>query len=90
MDQVLRNPFRVLGLPVTASSREISKRISDLEMFAELGKAKEYPGDLLALGEIDRSIEAIKDAARRIELPETKIFHSFFWFRSGVLAPTRY
>lgn len=83
MDLVLRNPFRVLGLPVTASSREISKRISDLEMFAELGKVKEYPGDLSALGEIDRSIEAIKDAARRIELPEAKIFHSFFWFRSG-------
>ena len=80
---VLRNPFRVLGLPVTASSREISKRISDLEMYAELGKAKEYPGDLLALGEIDRSVDAIKEAARCIELSEAKVFHSFFWFRIG-------
>ena len=83
MDLVLRNPFRVLGLPVTASSREIAKRVSDLEMFAELGKDKNYPNDFPDLGEIDRSMEAIKDAARRIELPEMRVFHSFFWFRDG-------
>lgn len=83
MDLVLRNPFRVLGLPVTASSREIAKRVSDLEMFAELGKDKTYPNDFPDLGEIDRSMEAIKDAARRIELPEMRVFHSFFWFRDG-------
>jgi len=83
MDLVLRNPFRVLGLPVTASSREIAKRVSDLEMFAELGKDKKYPNDFPDLGEIDRSMEAIKDAARRIELPEMRVFHSFFWFRDG-------
>ena len=83
MDLVLRNPFRVLGLPVTASSREIAKRVSDLEMFAELGKDKTYPNDFPDLGEIDRSMEAIKDAARRVELPEMRVFHSFFWFREG-------
>lgn len=83
MDLVLRNPFRVLGLPVTASSREIAKRVSDLEMFAELGKDKTYPHDFPDLGVIDRSMEAIKDAARRIELPEMRVFHSFFWFRDG-------
>jgi DNA-directed RNA polymerase subunit RPC12/RpoP len=83
MDFVLRNPFRVLGLPVTASSREIAKRVSDLELFAELGKEKTFPNDFPDLGDIDRSMEAIKDAARRIELPEMRVLHSFFWFRDG-------
>lgn len=83
MDLVLRNPFRVLGLPVTASSREIAKRVSDLELFSELGKQQSYPRDFPEMGEIDRSTEAIKDAARRIELPEMRVFHSFFWFRDG-------
>lgn len=83
MELVLRNPFRVLGLPVTASSREIAKRVSDLEMFAELGKEKSYPLDLSELGEIDRSLESVKDAARRVELPEMRVFYSFFWFRIG-------
>lgn len=83
MELVLRNPFRILGLPVTASSREVAKRVSDLEMFAELDKEKTYPGDLAEIGEIDRSLESIKDAARRIELPEMRVFYSFFWFHSG-------
>jgi DNA-directed RNA polymerase subunit RPC12/RpoP len=83
MELILRNPFRVLGLPASASSREIAKRVSDLEMFAELGKEKTYPLDLSALSEVDRSLDAVKDAARRIELPEMRVFYSFFWFRNG-------
>lgn len=83
MELILRNPFRVLGLPASASSREIAKRVSDLEMFAELSKEKTYPLDLSALSEVDRSLDAVKDAARRIELPEMRVFYSFFWFRNG-------
>lgn len=83
LDLVLNNPFRVLGLPATATSREITKRISDLEVFAELGKARSYARDFLALGPLDRSVEAVRDAARKIEQPEGKLFHSFFWFRPG-------
>ncbi len=83
MELVLNNPFRVLGLPATASTRDITKRISDLETFAELGKAKSYPHDFPGLGALDRSIEAIKDAARKIEQAEGRLFHSFFWFRAG-------
>ena len=83
LDLVLNNPFRVLGLPATATSRDITKRISDLEVFAELGKARNYALDFLALGPLDRSVEAVRDAARKIEQPEGKRFHSFFWFRPG-------
>jgi len=83
VDLVLNNPFRVLGLPATASTRDITKRISDLETFAELGKVKTYPLDLPSLGALDRSLEAIKDAARKIEQAEGRLFHSFFWFRAG-------
>ncbi len=83
MELVLNNPFRVLGLPATASTRDITKRISDLETFAELGKAKTYPHDFPGLGTLDRSLEAIKDAARKIEQAEGRLFHSFFWFRAG-------
>jgi hypothetical protein len=83
VELVLNNPFRVLGLPATASTRDITKRISDLETFAELGKSKSYPHDFPSLGTLDRSHEAIKDAARKIEQAEGRLFHSFFWFRAG-------
>ncbi len=83
MELILNNPFRVLGLAATASSRDIVKRISDLETFAELGKQKSYPTDFPHFGALNRSIDSIKDAARKIEQAEGKLFHSFFWFRSN-------
>lgn len=83
MELVLDNPFRVLGLPATATSREISKRVSDLETFAELGKTKKYDADVPSLGTIERTVAAVKAAAQKIEQAESKLFHSFFWFRSG-------
>lgn len=83
MELILNNPFRVLGLQATASTRDIAKRVSDLETFAELGKSKVYPHDFPRLGALDRSLEAIKDAARKIEQTEDRLFHSFFWFRAG-------
>jgi hypothetical protein len=83
LDLILNNPFRVLGLPATASSRDIAKRISDLETYAELGKTKTYPSDFLSLGPLIRTSDAIKEAAQKIEQAEGKLFHSFFWFRSS-------
>lgn len=83
MDLILKNPFRVLGLPATSTSREIAKRISDLEMFAELGKIKSYPYDFTMFGDIHRDVDSIKDAARKIESAEGRLLHSFFWFRSS-------
>ena len=83
MDLILKNPFRVLGLPATSTSREIAKRISDLEMFAELGKIKSYPFDFTIFGDIHRDVDSIKDAARKIESAEGRLLHSFFWFRSS-------
>ena len=82
MDLVLKNPFRILGVPVTATAREIAKRASDLEIFAEMGKDKVYPQDYRVLGAIDRSLDAVKDAVRRIEKPQDRLFYSLFWFRS--------
>ncbi len=47
MDLIYQNPFRVLGIPVTATDREIAKQINDLTIYAEMGKAIEYDSDKL-------------------------------------------
>ena len=80
MDAILNNPFRILGLPTTASDKEIAKRVSDLLIYAEMGKKVSYETDFPFLGELDRSVDAIKLAAKRIELPENKIFYSLLCF----------
>jgi hypothetical protein len=80
MDAILNNPFRILGLPTNASDKEIAKRVSDLLIYAEMGKKVSYETDFLFLGELDRSVDAIKSAAKKIELPENKIFYSLLCF----------
>ena len=80
MDAILNNPFRVLGLPTTSSDKEIAKRVSDLLIYAEMGKKVTYETDLTFIGELDRSVEAIKLASKRVELAENKIFYSLLWF----------
>jgi hypothetical protein len=80
MDAILNNPFRILGLPTTASDKEIAKRVSDLLIYSEMGKRVCYETDFPFLGEIDRSIESIKHAAQKIDLPENKLFYSLLCF----------
>lgn len=80
MNLVLNNPFRILGLPITASEREIAKRISDLSIFAEMGKFKSYDTDFPFLSMLERKPESVKEASARIEQPDGKLFCSLFWF----------
>ena len=80
MDLICVNPFRVLGLPANATDREIARRSSDLSTYAALGKSKAYEWDLPLLGPIDRTAEAVGEAARRLEQRENKLFHAVFWF----------
>lgn len=80
MEVIHKNPFRILGLPVSASEREIAKRVSDLEMYAEMGKAVNYETDFPFLSPLDRSLKSIQNASNQIESPESRFFHSLFWF----------
>lgn len=80
MEFIHQNPFRILGLPVTATDREISKRVNDLSTFAEFGKSVSYDSDLTFLSPVARTPEAIEKAAQRIELSDRKLHYANFWF----------
>jgi len=75
-----QNPFRVLGLPVTATDREIVKSISDLSIFMEMGKEKEFDCDHFFPIKPHRTSESIANASRKIEQPPHKLFYALFWF----------
>lgn len=80
MRLIEENPFRVLGLPVDASEKEIVKRVSDLEIFAEMGKEKQYDSDLDYIAPMNRTPELIKEARQKIEQPKSKFYQSLWWF----------
>lgn len=80
MEIIYNNPYRILGLPVTATEREIRKRIEDLRIFSEMGKEISYDTDLPFLSDIKRTPEIIRESANQIERPESRVFYSLFWF----------
>jgi hypothetical protein len=81
MKLILENPYRVLGLPITATDREIAKRGDDLAMYIEMGMTKKFAYDyLLDINPITRTQESIQRAISQLELGNKKIFHSIFWF----------
>ena len=80
MQFVINNPYRILGLTANASSREVAKRVADLETFAEFGKIKKYPLDLVEILPLTRTVDTIQQAAKDIENDTDKLLYAFFWF----------
>lgn len=80
MEIIYNNPYRILGLHVTATEKEIRKRIEDLRIFSEMGKEISYDTDLPFLSDIERTPETIREAANQIERLESRVFYSLFWF----------
>ena len=69
-----------MGLTANASSREVAKRVTDLETFAEFGKIKKYPLDLAEISPLTRTVDTIRQAAKDIESDTEKLVYAFFWF----------
>jgi len=80
MKEIENNPFRILGLPITAGAREFEKQINTLETYAEMGKAISLETDFSFLPSVERSPEVIADAKKKIQIDEQKFLHSLFWF----------
>ena len=83
MKCISENPYRILGLPVTASCREIEKRISDLKIYAEMKKSKSLEWDLPIFTPVERTLEQITTASNDIEQADGKLYHSLYWFWDG-------
>ena len=77
---IKNNPFRILGISLFDSEKEIQKKITKITRFTEVGKEVSFDLDLVKLFEIDRNLENINNSKRKIEKPLTKVLHSLFWF----------
>ena len=77
---IKNNPFRILGISLFDSEKEIQKKITKITRYTEVGKEVSFDLDLVKLFEIDRNLENINNSKRKIEKPLTKVLHSLFWF----------
>ena len=77
---IQNNPYRLLGIPILSSERELQKQITKSNRFAEVGKTFTCDTDYPFLGEFDRNVDSINIAAKSIEQPLNKVLYSTFWF----------
>ncbi len=73
------NAFRITGLPVDATTREITKHADKLKMMEELGQGKSVHTGAFALTP-PPTVDQIREAIQRLKDPEQRIIDEFFWF----------
>lgn len=77
-DLFRKNAFRITGLPVDATPREIGKHADKLKLLAELGQDPK-PNAAFSLCPSPAG-EDIRDAIQRLKDPEKRLIDEFFWF----------
>ena len=75
----INNAFRITGITVDASTRDIKRRIDDLKAAEEMGDAEDEHKHAFALDPSPR-LDSIRQAAQRLQDPEQRIIDEFFWF----------
>jgi hypothetical protein len=78
-DLYRRNAFRLTGLPVTATVREVARQADKLKMLADLGG---QAAEQLAVvpGMEPPTVEEIREAVQRLKEVEVRTLDEFFWF----------
>jgi hypothetical protein len=78
-DLFRKNAFRITGLPVDATAREVSRHADKLKMFAELGQDP-LTQDLAFALKPAPSLDEIREAIQKLKDPENRLIDEFFWF----------
>ena len=74
-----KNSFRVTGLPVDATTREVARHADGLLMRAELQQDPHTNGAAFPMTP-PPSLDEIREAIQRLKIPGQRIVDEFFWF----------
>ena len=79
-NSLIYNSYHVLGLPATASQKDILKRAKELQNLFKIDETPSYDGDLLEAKKI-RNEDTVKEALQNLSTPKKRIKEYFFWFQ---------
>lgn len=78
-DLFRKNAFRITGLSVDATTREISRHADKLKMLAELGQDPHTQSAALPM-KPPPTLDEIREAIQKLKDPEKRLIDEFFWF----------
>lgn len=78
-DLYRRNAFRLTGLPVTATAREVSRQADKLKMLAEVGGHAAQQLTVLP-GAEPPTLDEVREAVQKLKELEARAVDEFFWF----------
>jgi hypothetical protein len=78
-DLYKRNGFRITGLAVDATAKQVSKRGEKLRLMEEMGQGAGANPNAFPLSP-PPSVDDIREALQRLKDPELRIIDEFFWF----------
>lgn len=80
LSAVVDNPFRVLGIPINATAKEVTASATKIKRFSMAGRSVDTPYDFNScLPPVDRSAERIEKALSQLTLPNDKLKYALFW-----------
>jgi hypothetical protein len=74
------NAFRILGLPVHATERQIKKHAERVRLAEKFGGAEEMQSSTALPLNPAPDMDAIREATHRLRNPELRVLDEFFWF----------
>lgn len=83
MHVILDNPYRIIGQLVGTSLKEKTKQISRLKQYIEAEQEPPEAYSFPAIGNLDRTLDSVTDAASNLNLDHDKLNHALFWFYNG-------
>jgi len=78
-DLFRRNAFRITGLPVDATTREVARHADKLKMLAELGQDHHSHTAAYPM-KPPPTLDEIREAIQKLKDPEKRLVDEFFWF----------
>ncbi len=84
----LSNAFRITGLSVDASPREVARQGERLKLMEKLGTAPTKGSGILPL-DVDTDGHGLREAIQRLNDPERRLVDEFFWFWPRTLGQSK-
>ena len=78
-DLFRKNAFRITGIAVDATPREVARQADQLKMLAELGQNRHAQRGYFSIKPAP-GLDEIREAVQKLKDPEKRMVDEFFWF----------